>query len=76
MPFNMEDNLFEIPEDEKSIIENVAEATGKWRLNDKYYELIQGIVIDIRYLMLNYIGNHDADKQKLAEAIEKFILKH
>ena len=76
MPFNMDDNLFEIPEDEKSIIENVAEATGKWRDNDKYYELIQGIVIDIRYLMLNYLGNHDANKQKLAEAIEKFIVTH
>ena len=76
MPFNMDDNLFEIDPSNKSIVENVAEAYGKWKTNTKNYEKVQGIVLDIRYLMMNYLGNHDEDKRILSEAIEKYIITH
>lgn len=70
MPFNMFDNKFESDQ----LFLNVAEAKGKWRENTKMYENIQSIVVDVRYLLLNYVGNHDRDKQKLAESIEKYMM--
>ena len=72
----MDDNLFEIDPSNKSIVENVAEAYGKWKTNTMNYEKVQGIVLDIRYLMMNYLGNHDEDKRILSEAIEKYIITH
>ena len=55
---------------------NVAEATGKWRANNKYYERIQGILVDVRYIMQNYAGEHDEDKALLSAAIEEYLLSH
>ena len=37
----------------------------------KNYERIQGIVIDTRFLMYNYIGMPEQQKKELAESIEK-----
>lgn len=72
MPYDSQDNLFETNDQ----MSNVAEATGKWRANLKYYEKIQGIVIDVRSLLLNHAGNHDAEKEILSKEIEKYILTH
>ena len=69
MPYNMDNNLFE----SKDVFINVAESYGKWRNNLDKYEKIQGILVDVRYLMLNYLGNHDDDKKKLAECIEQYF---
>ena len=71
MPFNREDNLFGIDKN----FGNVGEAVGDWRGNDKNYERIQGIVVDTRYLMYNYIGTPDEQKKELAECIEKVITR-
>ena len=38
-----------------------------------YYERIQGIVIDTRYLMNNYTGKAMEGKSTLAKRIEKVI---
>lgn len=70
MPFNMFDNKFNI---DKKPYGLVAEATGDWiddPNNPKSYELIRGIVIDTRYLLKNYVGNHDNDKKKLSLILE------
>ena len=67
MPFNMFDNKFNI---DKKPYGLVAEATGDWINNPESYELIRGIVIDTRYLLKNYDGNHDNDKKKLSLIIE------
>lgn len=73
MPYDANSNLFETNE----FAANVAEATGKWRLNDKNYEKIQGIVIDVRTLLLNHTGsNHDREKKELSEKIEQYIMSH
>lgn len=72
MPYNATLNLFET----NAVITNVAEAMGKWRPNIKNYEKIQGIVVDVRYLIHNYIGNHDAEKAMLAEVIEQYLITH
>lgn len=69
MPYNRSDNWFKI----NDIYGNVAEATGDWvddADNPQVYERVQGIVIDTRYLLKNYDGNHEPDKALLSEAIE------
>lgn len=66
MPFNMYNNIFG-----KKEILNVAEAKGDWILTPKVYEKVQGIVIDTRYILKNYDGNHDFDKFLLSQEIEK-----
>lgn len=76
MPFNKEnhnfsilgkDGVFGIQEE----IGNIGEAIGDWKPNMKNYERIQGIVIDTRFLMYNYISMPNKQKLKLANAIEK-----
>ncbi len=71
MPYNMEDNLFML----HSRFGNIGEAVGDWRGNTKYYERIQGIVIDTRYLMWNYIGTPEEQKRELAECIERVMAR-
>lgn len=76
MPFNREDNLFS---SDKKII-NIGEAVGDWRYNPsnpkmKNYERIQGIVMDTRYLMYNYIGTPEEQKRELADCVEKVLAR-
>ena len=67
MPYNSANNLFML----HGNMENIGEAVGDWRIGSEYYERIQGIVIDTRYLMYNYIGSSEQQKRELAECIEK-----
>ena len=67
MPYNKASNYFGF----NDIIGNVGESRGDWRHNDKYYERIQGIVIDTRYLLYNYTGELLKEKEKLSDQIEK-----
>lgn len=69
MPYNMAKNYFDI----SSIVGNIGEAVGDWRKNRKYYERIQGIVMDTRYLMYHYSGKPMKEKIALAECIEAVI---
>ena len=59
-------------------IENVGEAVGNWRFDPanphmKNYERVQGIVVDTRYLMYNYIGTPEEQKRALAQCIERVL---
>lgn len=72
MPYNMKDNPFHLD----SNVGNIGEAIGDWRYDPcnpkiKNYERIQGIVMDTRYLMFNYIGMSEQQKEELAKCIEK-----
>lgn len=74
MPYNKDDNLFHL----NSSVGNIGEAVGDWRYESsnpkmKNYERIQGIVMDTRYLMYNYIGTPEQQKKELAECIEKVL---
>lgn len=82
MPFNREQNLFKKIAEDGSIIPaisgdigNVGEAVGDWKPNLKNYERVQGIVIDTRFLMYNYISMSDAEKKELADAIGKVLTR-
>ena len=70
MPYNRTDNDFGI----SSLFGNVAEAVGDWidhPGDPEIYEKVQGIVFDTRYLLKNYDGNHDSDKEELIREIER-----
>ncbi|MBM7453831.1 hypothetical protein JN09_001164 [Acholeplasma morum] len=69
MPFNKSNNDFKIT----GWYGNVAEAIGDWISTHQVYERIQGIVVDTRYLLKNYDGNHDYDKELLSIEIEKVL---
>lgn len=71
MPYNMQDNLFGLT----GTMGNIGEAVGDWRANDRNYERIQGIVVDTRHLMYNYIGTPEEQKRELAECIEKVLTR-
>ena len=67
MPYNMENNLFD--NDEPFV--NIGEAISKWKRNGFQYEHVQGILVDVRYLMHSYNKNSNNNIQRLAEVIEK-----
>ena len=69
MPYNMAKNHFKLT----SVVGNIGEAVGDWRYNKKYYERIQGIVMDTRYLMYHYSGKPIKEKVALAECIEAVL---
>lgn len=78
MPFNSSENGFWTLDATGNIVPgftgdigNVAEAIGDWKPDPKKYERVQGIVMDTRFLMYNYIAMPDQQKKLLAEAIEK-----
>lgn len=76
LPYNSKDNFFNFTD----FIENVGEAVGNWRYDPsnphmKNYERVQGIVIDTRHLMYNYIGTPDEQKRELAECIERVLYR-
>lgn len=67
MPYNKENNLFML----NSNFGNIGEAVSDWKANVKNYERIQGIVVDTRYLMYNYIGTSDQQKKKWLCALRR-----
>lgn len=71
MPYNMDDNPFGLD----SPFGNIGEAVGDWRSNMENYERIQGIVMDTRFLMYNYISMPEQQKEKLAGSVEKVLAR-
>lgn len=72
LPYNRVNNDFKI----NGLFGNVAEAIGDWVDNPASYERVQGIVFDTRYLLKNYDGNHDAEKEKLSQEIESPFIEN
>lgn len=71
MPYSKDKNCFGFD----TVVENIGEALGDWRSNKIPYEHIQGIVMDVRYLMHHYIGNQENEKAMLVDCIEKSIVR-
>ncbi len=72
MPFNSRDNIF----DYEGIFENCGEATGEWKDGIHSYEHVQGILVDINYLMHHYTGAHTKQIMALAESIERALAEN
>lgn len=73
IPFNKSENPFNMTDE---YFLNIGEATGEWKSNGKLYEHVQGIVIDIRFLMNNYTGSHKSKIRKLAKVIDEELAKN
>ena len=67
MPYNANANLF----GSNQIYMNIGEATGDWKTAGHKYEHVQGIVVDIRYLMHHYTGKPKNQILRLAQSIEE-----
>ena len=73
MPFNMNSNLTEL----NDIYENIGQAVSEWKTSEnKHYERVQGILIDIRTLMFMYNGNKRSNIEELASVIEEACRKN
>ena len=78
MPFNSQDKLFTNETEEanhstcKNII-NIGQAIGEWKTNYENHEQIQGILVDTRFLLLNYTKMSNNGKTLLSNAIENTL---
>ena len=72
MPFNAANNPFGIEDRFASI----GEASGDWKKSGLPYERVQGIVIDINYVMHHYTGKHDREVAQLASLIEQSLVEN
>lgn len=66
MPFAAQKNAFETSD----MITNIGEASGDWKTKGLDYERVQGILIDVRYLLYHYIGEPEVQLTNLAQTIE------
>lgn len=69
MPYNKANNPFDIDE----YFANIGEADSEWKYGNHNYERVQGIVVDIRFLMNNYFGSHKSKILKMAQTIEEAL---
>lgn len=67
MPFNATLNTFGIEEH----VAFIGEARGDWISTPKYFERIQGIVIDTRFLMFHFKDRSETAWKTLADCIEE-----
>lgn len=51
-------------------IENMGLAVSNWKSNKKTYEQIQGILVDVKYLMRKRVAADEGELMKLAKTIE------
>jgi hypothetical protein len=65
MPYNSTDNVFGIFDK----FTNIGEASSDWKAAGNGYERVQGILVDIRYLMYHYVGNHKTQISMLVQSI-------
>lgn len=73
MPYNKDKNPFDL---HNEYFANIGEAISEWKSGCHLYERVQGIVVDIRYLMNNYYGSHKSKINKMAETIEKALTEN
>lgn len=66
-------NKYQNPFNSDSNYLNIGEAIGEWKENIFEYEHIQGILVDIKYLMYNYTGDTKYNILQLTKAIENAI---
>lgn len=69
MPFDSKDKQWQSDE-----IISIGEATGDWRPNTQLYEHIQGILVDVKYLLQITVREDSSEIMKLANCIEEFMV--
>lgn len=75
MPYSMFKGKFAKPEDPAKYM-HIGEAVSDWKVDGKNpYEHVQGILVDVRGLMHNYVRHNEPEIQKLADLIEEMTKK-
>lgn len=69
MPYNAREN----PWNSDATVLRVGEALGDWKRNDKSYERIQGILVDVKHLMRLSVRQDETEMTKLAETIQQYV---
>lgn len=72
MPFNKDSNPFN---SNNNNFLNIGEATSEWKHSKYNYERVQGIVVDIRFIMTNYADASQSKMKQMAKAIEESFVK-
>lgn len=67
MPFDKDGELL----NSDDVYLNIGEVTGDWKTNESKYEHVQGILVDVKYLMDNYKRNKSSKILHLAKFIEE-----
>lgn len=71
IPYSKKDNPFNISDDFACI----GEAESDWKAGNNSYERILGVVVDTTYLMSNYYRSRKSHIMKMANLIEKALVK-
>lgn len=69
MPYSMYDKRFSGGGSGKKYL-HIGEAVSDWKTGDNEFEHVQGIMVDIRALMLNVVRHSDPEIKAMAELIE------
>ena len=56
-----------------SNILRMREAASEWKMNNKTYEKVQGILVDVKHLMKISVREEENEIMKLAECINRFV---
>ena len=71
LPFNRNNNAFSTDD----VFTSVGEATADWKDGSRDYERIIAVVIDTRFIMYNYYGSHTEKITRLAETIDRALVR-
>lgn len=71
MPFNKDGEVF--PSKENML--HIGEARGDWKDSGASYERVQGILLDIKWMMARTIKHNKRDINQLAQLVENIIQK-
>lgn len=69
MPFNKHSTKWNT---DKNIV-RIGEATSNWKSNEKTYERVQGVVIDIKHVMGISVRHDEIEIKRLVDLIEEFF---
>ena len=69
MPFNREGTRFPSP----SAMKHIGEARGDWKLTGASYERVQGVLLDVKWMMERTIRQNKTDINQLAQLVESVI---
>lgn len=67
-------NAFLLPyESVEANVMNIGLAISDWKTNKKAYELVQGILVDVKYLMKAFVARTENDIAELAKCIDNYV---
>ena len=69
MPFNKNGQAFPSEED----MLHIGEARGDWKDSGAFYERVQGVLLDMKWMMQRTVKHNEKDIGQLARLVESVI---